>query len=257
MRAVGVALSVVCAVLLVSSAAWADHPAEELMVSTAASLTDAFAEIGRSFEKAHPGTKVLFNFAASGALASQIERGAPVDVFASAAQADMDRLQRGGFVVAKTRTDFAANSLVVVVPDDSTITIRSLADLRKPEVKRVAIGHPETVPAGRYAMQALKSLGVADAIRDKLVFANDVRQARTYAVQKEVDAALVYSTDAKAKGIKVACRVPRKAHGRIAYPAAVMAQSKHRDTAELFVKYLTGKQSRGILAKYGFELPKR
>ncbi|MBL8541505.1 MAG: molybdate ABC transporter substrate-binding protein, partial [Betaproteobacteria bacterium] len=154
--------------------------AEELVVSAAASLTNAFKGIGASFEQTHPGVKVVFNFAASGPLLQQIAQGAPADIFASADQESMDKAQQQNLIVAATRTDFVANKLVLVTPADSALGVKSLADLTKPEVKRIAIGSPTSVPAGRYAKGALEAAKLWDTLTPKFVFADSVRQALAY-----------------------------------------------------------------------------
>jgi len=128
---------------------------KELTVSAAISLKNAFGEAGRLYEEKHEGTRVLFNFGASGSLARQIEAGAPVDVFASAAQLDMDTIERGGFIVPGSRKDFAGNSIVLIVPVDSPLPVTSFGDLVSGKVRRIAVGNFKTVPAGRYAEEVL------------------------------------------------------------------------------------------------------
>jgi molybdate transport system substrate-binding protein len=170
----------------------------EITVSAAISLKNAFEEIGKIFMQKHPGTKVIFNFAGSGALARQIETGAPVDVFASAAQKDMDDLGKRDLIVVNSRKDFAKNGVVLVKPARSTIPLQTLTDLQKKEIRKIAIGNPKTVPAGRYAEEALRHHNLWDALKDKLIFAENVRQVLDYVARNEVDAGLVYSTDAMA-----------------------------------------------------------
>ncbi len=226
---------------------------EELTVSAAASLTDAFREVATAFEAKHDGTKVVYNFASSGTLASQIENGAPVDVFASASNTDVDRLQKKGLVLGETKKVFTRNSIVLIVPKDSDLDIKNLRDLRKDSVKRIAIGDPETTPGGRYAAQTFKTLGLTDALKSKLIYGSDIRQVRAYAMQGEVDAAIVFATDANVESIKVVYKIPERLHKKIEYPAAVVKDTKHLALAKDFINFLVSNDGKRILAKFGFK----
>ncbi|HEY2848075.1 MAG TPA: molybdate ABC transporter substrate-binding protein, partial [Pyrinomonadaceae bacterium] len=166
-----------------------------LIVSAAASLKDAFGEVAAIY-KQRTGQEVTFNFGASGTLEKQIETGADVDVFASAGKEQMDQLASKGLIDDTTRHDFAKNELVLIVPQDSKLRIATLDDLRGADVKRIAVGNPKTVPAGQYAKEVFGSMKVDDAFRQKLVLAEDVRQVLDYVIRGEVDAGLVYRTDA-------------------------------------------------------------
>ena len=243
--------------LLLTVTASVGFAGERIIVGAAASLTDAFKEIGESFEKKYAGVEVLFNFGASGALASLIEQGAPLDVFASASEHDMDRLEKKRLIKNETRIDFANNSLVVITPQGKCVSIRNLGGLLKPEVKWTAIGNPETTPGGRYAMQALKKAGVLDAVRDKLVYGNDIRQARAYVMRKEVDAAVVFASDWKMNGVRLAFIIPESLHSKITYPAVVVRSTNNGELAKRFVSYLQGKEAQAILMKYGFKPAQR
>ena len=172
-----------------SSAGWSE---QEILVSAAISLKNAFTDIGKLYEAGHPGVKVNFNFGASGDLVKQIQGGAPVAVFASAAQKDMNELEQGDCWYPGSRADFAGNGVVLVQPRQATIKLAGFPDLAKPEVKKIAIGNPKTVPAGRYAMEVFNHFKIADAIQDKLVLAENVRQVLDYVARGEVDAGLVY-----------------------------------------------------------------
>jgi molybdenum ABC transporter molybdate-binding protein len=152
----------------------------EITISAAISLKNAFEEIGKTFMKRHPGTKTVFNFGASGDLARQIEAGAPVDVFASAAQKDMSDLDHKNMIIKRTRKDFAGNRVVLIIPMRSAIQLTSFNDLGRGEIQKIAIGNPKTVPAGRYAEEGLRYLHLWDVIKDKLIFAENVRQVLDY-----------------------------------------------------------------------------
>lgn len=226
--------------------------AGETLVSAAASLREAFLAAGQAFEKAHPGMKVSFNFAASGALAAQIEQGAPVDLFVSANQPHLDRLDKAGLLLAGTRRDLIANALVVVQAAKSDLVLAEPGDLLKPQVRHVALGDPATVPAGQYAKQALAKLGLWEALQPKLVLGADVRQVREYALRGEVEAGLVFASDALSPQVKVALRLAQELHDPIVYPAAVLKRSADPGQAKAFLDYLLGSQGQGFLIQAGF-----
>lgn len=229
--------------------------AQELIVSAAASLTDAFREIGRAFEAAKPGTRVVFNFAASGPLLQQIAQGAPVDVFATAEQETMDRAQTQSLIAADSRATFAANTLVLVVPAAATAVPRALADLGAPAYRRIATGNPASVPVGRYAREALAAAGLADALKDKLIFADSVRQVLAYVARAEVDAGFTYRTDAlvDAGKVRVALELPTKRP--VTYPIAAVVASKQPALAREFIAYVRGAPALAVLARFGFAAP--
>jgi molybdate transport system substrate-binding protein len=226
----------------------------EITVSAAISLKNAFEEIGKIFMQKHPGTKVIFNFAGSGALARQIETGAPVDVFASAAQKDMDDLGKRDLIVVNSRKDFAKNGVVLVKPARSTIPLQTLTDLQKKEIRKIAIGNPKTVPAGRYAEEALRHHNLWDALKDKLIFAENVRQVLDYVARNEVDAGLVYSTDAMAgsKEVKVAMKLPEGSHKPVIYPIGMIKGTKEESLSKAFVDFVISEEGQRILSRYGF-----
>lgn len=228
--------------------------AADLTVSAAASLTNAFKELAPAFEAQNPGTRLQFNFAASDALLAQIAKGAPVDVFASADQETMDKAQAQNLLVAGSRRNFVNNALVLIEPADSTVALKTLADLGKPEVKRMALGKPEGVPAGRYAKGALEAAKVWAAVEGKAVYATNVRQALDYVARGEVEAGFVYATDAAVQKdkVKVAFTVPTETP--ISYPIAAVAGGQ-ADAAKRFLDFVTSPAGLAVLAKYGFQKP--
>jgi molybdate transport system substrate-binding protein len=232
----------------------AQSPFQEITVSAAISLKNAFEEIGKTFTRKHPGTKVVFNFGASGDLARQIEAGAPVDVFASAAQKDMDDIGRKDLIAANSRKDFAKNVVVLVKPTNSTIPLQTLTDLQKKEIKKIAIGNPKTVPAGRYAEQALRHFNLWDTMREKLIFAENVRQVLDYVARDEVDAGLVYSTDAmvRSKEVKVVMKLPEGSHQPVVYPLGVIKGTKAETLSRGFLDFVISTEGQRILSQYGF-----
>ena len=165
---------------------------QELIVSAAASLTNAMKEVAGHFEKTHPGTRIVCNFAASGVLLQQMAKGAPVDVFAAADQKTMNQAQEKNLIVPGTRKNFVSNRLVLIAPVDSKLALSGLDDLTRLEVKRVAVGNPATVPAGRYAKEALVHGGLWDKLSPRFILAESVRQVLDYVGRGEVDAGLVY-----------------------------------------------------------------
>jgi molybdate transport system substrate-binding protein len=234
------------------------EPVQEITVSAAISLKNAFEEIGQVIAGRNPGTKVRFNFGASGDLARQIEVGAPVDVFASAAQKDMDDIDQKGFITPGTRMNFAGNSVVLVKSGMSQIRMESFEDLRKAEVKKIVIGNPKSVPAGRYAEEVLKYLNLWEVVKDKLIFAEHVRQALDYVARNEVDAAMVYSTDAviRPKEVRIVTKAPDKSHQPIVYPIGIVKGSKNQSLAKEFTALVLSTEGKNLLSKYGFETVK-
>jgi len=244
------ALLVASAISLVVSV---NARADELVVSAAASLTNAFKAVGDAYEQQHPGTKLLFNFGASDVLMQQISKGAPVDVFASADQKAMDKAAEQKVIVPSTRKDFAANSLVLIVPNDSHFAPTSLNELTSASVKRVAYGDPASVPVGRYTEGALKAAGVWDAVSAKGVLATNVRQSLDYVSRGEVDAGFVFGTDAAVMTdrVKVALTVPTQTP--VTYPIALVEGSKHATDAQSFITFVLSPAGQAVLAKYGFK----
>lgn len=233
--------------LLAGSAAGA----QELVVSAASSLTDAFRDIGRSFEATHAGVKIAFNFAASDVLLAQIAKRAPADVFASADEAMMNRAEDRNLLVPGTRRDFATNRLVVVVPR-SAASVAALATLAEPRIKRIAIGSPQTVPAGRYAKAALEGAALWALLEPKLVYTQNVRQALDYVAREEADAAFVYATDAAIMPDKVMVALDVATPTPVRYPIAAVRDGRAPALAESFVAFVVGAAGQQILARHGF-----
>ena len=225
---------------------------EPLTVLAAASLADALPEIGDAFERAH-GRAVQFDFASSGILRAKIEAGARADLFIAASSAEMDKLQASGRVRAEDRQDLLTNRLVCVVPARSAVSMRAPADLDTPVVRRIAIGDPAHVPAGQYAQEALRHMGLWERLRDRLVPSADVRAALAQAESGAVDAAIVYRTDAAAAGgVRVAFEFPEGSHAPIRYPVACLADAPHPAAAQDFLAFLTSPQSSAVFSSYGF-----
>ncbi|MGD9609543.1 MAG: molybdate ABC transporter substrate-binding protein [Desulfovibrionaceae bacterium] len=229
--------------------------ASDLTVSAAASLTDAFGAVKTAFAKEHPGVNVTMNFGASGALLSQMEKGAPVDVFASADQKTMDMAVEKKLVDVPTRINFAQNSLVLTVPAGNPAKVKDLASLKTAAVKRVSIGNPDSVPVGRYTKAALTKLGEWDALAAKFVMAESVRQVLDYLSRGEVDAGFVYGTDARQGGdkVKVVAEIPLEKP--VSYPIAVLTAAANKKDAAAFIAFVASPKGQEILAQYGFKKP--
>jgi molybdate transport system substrate-binding protein len=235
------------------SARWtAAQTTNEVTVSAAISLKDSLDEIGKMYEKAHPGTKISFNYAGSGTLQRQIEQGAPVDIFFSAAEKQMDDLQAKGLVDAGTRRDIVRNQLVLIVPAADT-TIHSFQDLSNPSVKILALGEPSTVPAGMYARQSLERLGLWGSVDRKVVLAKDVRAVLTYVETGNADGGMVYQTDAQgSRKVRIVSVAPADSHEPIIYPAAILKGATNPVAASPFLAFLSSSEAREVFAKYGF-----
>ncbi len=231
--------------------------AQEITVSAAISLKEAFAEMGKTFEARRKGAQVRFNFGASGDLVRQIVGGAPVDVLASAGVKEMDEMEQKGLLAPGTRTNFAGNVVVLVTPAAATFTLEKFSDLTRPEIKKIAIGNPATVPAGRYAEQVLKKLNLWEPLKDKLVFAENVRQVLDYIVRNEVDAGLVYATDAatKSRELKKVLSAPEGGHTPVVYPIAAIRGGKNESLARAFIALVSSEEGKRILGRYGFRTP--
>ena len=229
----------------------------ELLVSAAISLKEPLQEIGALFEQRHPEVKVVFNWGASGVLQQQIEHGAPVDVYVSAASKQMDELEVKGLLLTETRHTLAANLVVLITSSVSRFALTSFKDLTKSEVKQIAIGNPRTVPAGEYAQRVLMSLGLWDSLQPKLIFTENVRQALAYVVRGEVEAALVYATDAQSAGaaVRVVAIGPEGSAPLVRYPIAVIKTSQQTALARAFVDLAVSEAGQQILKAHGFLPP--
>jgi len=227
---------------------------KEITVSAAISLKNAFEEIGTVYESQY-GTKCIFNFGGSGDLEKQIAGGAPVDVFASAAQKDMDELGKLGLIVNATRADFAANSIVLIVPAGAKTSLTSFEGLGATEIKKIAIGNPKTVPAGRYAEEVFRFYKILPSIKDKLIYTENVRAALDYVARDEVDAGVVYTTDTATRSneIKVIVTAPEASHKPVVYPIAVIKGTKSEKDAKAFISLVLSEEGKKILQKYGFK----
>ena len=226
----------------------------ELDVFAAISLTDALTEIGTAFTTENQ-VKVYYNFEASTKLQRQLEKGASADIFISASPRQVVALETNGLLEAESRQDLLTNQLVLVSDESADMSAKTLADLAVPEVSRIAIGHPDIVPAGTYAREALKHFGLWETLSPKLIFGMDVRATLAYVTAGNVDVAIVYKTDTTlTKYIRVLYQVPPEAYTPIIYPAVVMKNSRRKQLARRFITYLHTMESGEIFEKHGFTL---
>ncbi|HUO06709.1 MAG TPA: molybdate ABC transporter substrate-binding protein [Phycisphaerae bacterium] len=230
--------------------------AEEIRVAAAISMKEALTDAAEAYQKAG-GDEVQFAFGSSGALSAQVRNSRNIDLFVSAAEQQMDDLQADKLIDAKSRRDIAANALVLVVPAGAAFVPTQFTQLADPGCRRIAIGERRTVPAGAYAITLLTNLKLAEAVRGKLVYGENVRQVLTYVERGEVDAGIVYATDAKESGgqVKVAVTADAKDCPRVEYPAAVVAGSDHAAGAQEFLDFLSSEAGQKILAARGFQPP--
>ncbi|CAA9556407.1 Molybdenum ABC transporter, substrate-binding protein ModA [uncultured Synechococcales cyanobacterium] len=222
-----------------------------LTVSAAASLKDVMQDIQSTYSQEQPQTNITYNFASSGSLQQQIEQGAPVDVFVSAARKQMNALEQKNLLLAGTRKDLLGNEVVLITSGNAKIL--GFADLKRDQVKQVAIAEPKSVPAGQYGQEVLTTLNLFDTLRPKLVFAKDVRQVLSYVETGNVDAGIVYATDAKtSQKVKIVATAPKNSHSPIAYPVAILQDSKQPDAAKKFVDFLSSDQAQATFKQAGF-----
>jgi molybdate transport system substrate-binding protein len=228
---------------------------KKITVSAAASLQPVLDKLISDFEKKHKDFRVTVNYGGSGALAQQISQGAPVDLFLSASTDNVDELKKKNLVSKDVL--LLENELVVAVPKEKSQRISEMKDLTSKNVKKIALGTPETVPAGKYAEQTLKSLKLWSDLDNKIVYTKDVRQALSYVETGSVNAAFVYKTDAlSSKKVKMAIIADQKWHDPIDYEMAII-KDKHENWAEEFARFLQDKHCQDAFKKYGYIIPSR
>jgi molybdate transport system substrate-binding protein len=230
---------------------------QEILVSAAISMKEAVETLGRQFTQGRPRVMLRYNFGSSGELQKQIEAGAPVDLFISAAQRQMDELEQKSLIVTGTRRVFARNVLTVIKPADSKLDISKPADLAVARVQRIVIGNPKTVPVGQYSEESLKALGLWDQLQPKLVLAENVRQALDYVARGEVEAGFVYTTDVAVRSGAVveAFRPAEDTYPPVTDPVAVATGTKQLALAQAFIALLVSPDGRAVLARLGFQPP--
>lgn len=229
------------------------EPAVNLTIAAAASLTQPFNKIIEAYKAVAPNVTITVNYGASGTLQTQIEQGAAVDIFFSAATKQMETLDKEGLIVYSSKVDLLKNEVVLVVPAAQSVKVGSFSDVATDAVTKIAIGDPKSVPAGQYAQETFTSLNLWDAVSAKAIYGTDAKQVLSYVDSANVDCGIVYKTDAVAdKNVKIIAEAPNGSHTAIVYPAAVVKASTNQDAASAFIKYLQSGDSTNVFTEYGF-----
>lgn len=226
-----------------------------ITILAAASLTDVMGQIETQYEAQHPDIDLVFSYAGSGALQSQIEEGAPADIFISAANKQMDALNEEGLMDSGSIRELLLNRVVLIVPSDSELELTSFEDVLNDGVNLIGLGETESVPAGKYAEQVFESLGVWDEVQGRANFGSDVRTILSWVEMGEVDCGIVYATDAFSSDmVTIVAEAPEGSCDRVVYPAGIVAGSEVADEAEEFLTYLQGSEASSVFESYGFTM---
>lgn len=224
-----------------------------LTISAAASMQDSLNTIKKKFEEEHPDITLTFNFGSSGALQQQIAQGAPVDLFFSAAQDKLDLLVDDGLIKESDHIDLVKNNLVLITNKQSNVTINRFADLETLDKEKIAIGIPESVPAGNYAKETLQTLHIWEKVQENIITAKDVRQVLSYVETNNVAAGIVYGTDTKTSdSVEVVATAEESSHSPIVYPIGIIKDSKNYEAAKTFYDYLQTPTSLKVFEEDGF-----
>ena len=235
-----------------TTAAPAAEPVE-LIVSAAASLTDVANELATLYKETAPNVTVTYTFGASGTLQTQIEEGSPTDIFMSASPTQVKALNDKGLLLEGSAKDLLLNKLALIVPKDSTLGLTGFEDLATDKVTKVALGEPTAVPAGKYAETVFTAIGNLDAVKAKANYGSDVRQVLTWVESGEVDAGVVYLTDAlTSDAVTVVAQATDAQAGKIVYPVAIVKASAHPEDAQAFIDFLSTDDAVALFEKYGF-----
>lgn len=227
-----------------------------LTISAASSLKDAMNELKNIYKNDVPDVDITYNFGASGSLEQQIENGANVDLFFSAAQKQMDDLKKKDLLEDDTRKNLLENTLVLVVPNDSDLSV-TFEELTQDKVKKLAMGEPKSVPAGQYAQEVFKKLNIEQQVNSKVVYGKDAKEVLTWVETGNVDAGIVYETDAKmSQKVKVVAHAPEGSHKPIIYPVSLIKSSKNKEAAKAFINFISGEKGKIIFEKYEFKFLK-
>lgn len=229
-----------------------DTESKEILVLAAASLTDVLNELAASYKET-TGVTVTFSFASSGALQTQIESGSPADIFFSAAQRQMNALEEKDLIETDTRKNLVENKVVLITPVNSALNIKSFNDMANPNVQKIGLGEPKSVPVGQYSEEMLSNLSILDSVKPKAVYGSDVRNVLSWVETGEIDCGIVYETDAKiANNINIVTQAPEGSHRKVIYPIAVIKSSQNKEEAQKFIDYISTDSSMEVFNKYGF-----
>lgn len=226
---------------------------KDVIVFAAASMTEALEELKAEFEKENPNLNLTFNFDSSGTLKTQIDSGADCDVFVSAAQKQMDELEKKDKIDKDARFDLLENEVTLAVAKGNEKGIKDFKDLEKRDVEKIALGNSD-VPVGQYSEEILKNLGIWDKIQDKVTFGSNVKEVTSWVSEKAADCGIVYKTDAKTAGLEtVAVADDSMLENKVVYPAALLKNSKNPKEGKKYLEFLKGEKASEILDKYGFK----
>lgn len=252
-------LGLLCGMLCACSANTApkddDSAPVELLISAAASMTDCLTELAGSYKEVAPNVTLTFTFGSSGSLQSQIEEGAPSDVFISAAQKQMNALEEKDLIDKATRKDLLVNEVVLITPKGNPLGLSAFTDVIKDEVTNVALGELASVPVGQYSEEIFNHYEIMDQVSAKAVYGSDVRTVLTWVENGEVECGVVYATDAAiSDAVDVAAIAPSDSHQSVIYPIAMVKESKNPEAARAFIDYCFSAEAAAIFEKYGFAL---
>lgn len=232
------------------------NQATQLTVSAAASLKDVIEDIKPLYQEKYPETEIIYNFGSSGSLQRQIEQGAPVDVFISAASKQMDALAKEGILLTETRRDLLKNQMVLITSETNAKNnskLDNFDDLISEEIETIALGEPESVPAGKYAREILTSFQIVDKVIPKTVYGKDVRQVLNYVATGNAEAGIVYRTDVQiADNVKIIATAPENTHSPVVYPIAIIKDSQHPEAAKDLIEFLTTPEAKEVFEENGF-----
>ena len=224
----------------------------EILISAAASLKNCIQDLSAMYTGKNPQVTITANFGASGALQQQIEQGAPADVFFSAGIKQMNALKEKGMMIDSSVKNILENKVVLITPKNAA-ALDFFEDLAKSSVKKIGVGEPKSVPVGQYTEQIFQNLGLTDKVASKLIFAKDVREVLSWVETGNVDAGVVYETDAKiSKDVTICSTAPEGSHNKVIYPIGVVKTSKHAAEAQKFVDFLFSDAAKEVFARYGF-----
>lgn len=227
--------------------------ADTLTISAAASLKEVMTDIKSEYEKTYPSDKIIFNFGGSGALQKQIENGAPVDIFISAATKQMNELVNKNLILPNSNFILLENSIVLIKPKNSKLKVSSFNDLIKPEVKKIAIGEISSVPVGQYSMEIFNNLKINEKISNKLIYGKDVLSVLSWVESDNVDLGIVYKTDAiSSTRVIIIANAPANSHKPVEYPIGIVKDSKNIGKSQQFIKFLKSNKAKALFKKYGF-----
>lgn len=231
---------------------------KSVTVAAAASLTDAMNELKTIYEKSHKGITIQPTYAGSGALQTQIEEGAPIDIFLSASNKQMNALEEKNLIDKESRIPLLKNEVVLITPKNEHVQIKDFRDLTNNKINKIAVADPNSVPVGQYSEEIFTKLGIWDQVKSKMVVSQDVRQSLDWVVHGEVDAGTVYKTDAyiEKDKVNIIASAPNGTHKPVQYPMAIVENSKDKKEVKDFYNFLKSEQALRVFEKYGFIIEK-